>query len=560
MGRKFIFIFFIVFFIKALLFSEVVLSDFDGNVWIRKSHLGEWEELKDKNVNLIDGYAVKTTDGKAKILINNSVVWLGENTAFEIESASEFLNAFGLVYGRIKATVKGIGRKSRFSIKTITAVCEMRRADLMMESDIDGKMSVDVLMGEVEFSYSIPPKEGKRNFIMPQGTSLKIVDVEKPYVISVITEEREREILSNWDPGLKDEERMIDVIEREEDKLSLKKFIGYLEAIHSEISSFVRREKESDFESGRTLKDINGNIVRVDQRLIRSDSKTVQLFNIVKRKEYKSYDYLSDFSKDRRGFKYNGGALNDRIDLFIATFNFNKDIPKNIGEWQEFFDRTDVHPEWSTFVSANLIDANNAFFIGEAYKYLTSRGELINNTEVVGVPQNTNERDNDVILAGKVEKKYLDDIVMYNFKEKDHDNLSGELVRKTDNADITGAFWGLKVSKEEIKDNNNFYQLNKVRYLKGANETLGYFYLTQENYLISNDGKVKNRDILSGKNISDIVRKNAVQSVNYIKKDNNGVVDDDDYVGAYNIDVLLIGDIGFNMFEKISRGVERWKD
>jgi len=151
---------------------------------------------------------------------------------------------------------------------------------------------------------------------------------------------------------------------------------------------------------------------------------------------------------------------------------------------------------------------------------------------------------------------------MYNFKEKDINNPSGELVKKTNNEDITGAFWGLKVSKEEIKDNNNFYQLNIVKYLKGANETNPeYFYLTQENYLISNSGKIKNRNDIfsSGKSISEIVNENAVQSVNYIKTDDNGVTEND-YLDTYNIDLILIGDVPFNMFEKVSRGIDRWKD
>jgi len=563
MGRKIYLIFFIVFFIKNFAFSDVLVSDYAGEVWVRKSPLGTWEELKDKNIKLEDGFAIKTGKGKVKLAIDKSTVWLKENTAFEIESASKFLNAFGLVYGKIKASIKGISPRSRFSIKTITAVCGIRGTDIMMESDVDGKMSVDVLFGEVEFTYLIPPKEGERNFIIPQGVSLKVDDIEKPYNISLITQEKEIEILSNWDPNVKEEERMESLIEKEKDKISLKKFIAYSNNMGMEINNFVYKEKESDFEAGRTFKDINGNTVRIDQRLIRNDLNTIQLFNIIKRKDYKSYDYLTDYSKNVSGFKYNGGSLKDRVDIFAITFSFNKEIPKNIGEWQSFFDRKDVHPEWATFVSANLIDLNNVFFIGEAYKYIENRGELINNTEVIGVPQNTNERDNDVILVGKISKDYLNDIVMYNFREKYTNNPTGELVRKSDpNLNISGSFWGLKVSKDEISDKDLFYQLNITKYLKGANETQGeYFYLCQENYIISNDGNIrKKNDIFSsGKSVSDIIKENAIQSVNYIKKDENGP-SNEDYIGAYNTDIIFIGDVPFSIFENTSRGVDRWKD
>jgi hypothetical protein len=561
MGKLFFLIFFTCFFSNGFLFSDVILSDTSGEVKIRKTPLGEWEELKEKNLKLSDGFAVRTENGRAKIIIDKSVIWLKNNTAIEVESASKYLNAFGLVYGKIKVSVKAIGRKSRFSIKTLTAVCAITRADVMMESDLDGRLAVDVLFGEVDFSYLIPPKKGERNFIIPQGVSLKIIDVEKPYILSVITQEKEKEIISSWEPSIVEEDRMQNILYRENQKISLKKFIAYSDNLNSEISNFVYKEKESDFEAARTLRDINGNLVRVDQRILRPDSRTVQFFNIIKRKDYKPYNYLTNFSYGQTGFKYNGEGYKDRIDLFVATFNFNKDIPKNVGEWQVFFDKSDVHPEWATFVSANLISRDNVFFVGEAYKYLETRGELINNTEVVGVPQNTNERDNDIILTGKIGKEYLNDIVMYNFKERDKDNPTGELARISDNNDINGALWGLKVSKQEIKDNNSFYQLNRIKYLKGANPSNEYFYLCQENYLISNDGKIRNKDdiVSSNKSVADIIKENAVQSVNYVKRDNNGAMDDD-YIGSYNIDLVLIGDLPFSMFENTSRGVDRWKD
>lgn len=545
------------------LFSEVRLIDYSGDVKYRLNSFSDWVSISTTNFIIPDGGAVKTENGKAKIMIDKTTIWMKENTAVEFEVTSKYFTNIGLVYGRIKACVNGLVRRSRFQIRTVSAVFTIRGTDIAVESDIKGKTSIDVVFGEVEFEYVVPPKTGKRNFVITQGISFSLDEVEKPYKVGLITREREREILSNWDPHIPDNDTFINIKKHDVRVNKLKNFISYSNIVNEEINRFIHKERDADFEAGRTLRDIHGNLVRVDQRIIRPDPYTLQLFNIVKREDYKAYDYSTIYSDNKVGFRYNGGG-GDRTDSFIVTFNFNKALPKNVNEWQSYFSDDSLNPNWASFVAANVIDLNNVFFIGEGYKYISKRGELINNTEVVGVSQTTNEMDRDVILLGKISKNDLNSIVNFDFREENLSNTTGNLVKKTDNSLISGAIWGLKTADSvEYKNNEMLYQLKSDRYLKGANQSLGHFWVSQENYVISNNGSIRSKNDIINSNltITEIIKENAIESIFYVKTDSNGNLDNSDYNGYnYNIDLVFIGDAVYQAFEKISSGVDRFKD
>ncbi|HOJ86220.1 MAG TPA: hypothetical protein PLN68_04775, partial [Elusimicrobiales bacterium] len=161
----------------------------------------------------------------------------------------------------------------------------------------------------------------------------------------------------------------------------------------------------------------------------------------------------------------------------------------------------------------------------------------------------------------------LDDIVKLNFKESDVSNPTGNIVKKSDSSAISGALWGVKVDGFEFSGSDKIYQLKGTKYVKGANfgssNNDDYFWLTQENYVISNSGSVRSKEDIfsSNKSVSEIINANAIQSISYVKKNisNTDGVSDDDYFSSSNIDSVIIGDVPFMMLEKVSGGVDRWK-
>lgn len=567
---RFFYIFALLIFFSPLLHSEISILDYTGDVKFRKNSFSEWEVPNEKNMVVPDGGAVKTEkDSKAKLLVNKSTLWLKENTALEIESTSEYFTSLGLVYGKIKASVFGVAKNSRFQIRTITAVFGIRGTDVMLESDINGRVLINVLFGEVEFEYAIPPKTGKRSFMITQGMYFSMEDLEKPYKMGLISKQDENEILSNWDPSISSADVSKNLYEMDNRMRRLRSFVLYSKALNNDLKKFTYKEREIDFEAGRTMKDVHGNTLRVDQRLLRPDEKTLELFNIIKRNTYSDYLYSSSYSSGLPGFKYNGGGVTDRLDSFIITFNFNKPLPDNINKWSSYFNDDSIKPEWITFVSADITSATSLFFVAKAYKYNEQRDKFVSNTEVVGVAQDTLERDNDVILTGVINKSSLADITGFKFIADNISSPDGRLVLKDSNGNPTSSqignsVWGLKTSASlDNYCNNRFCQMKSNQYKIGDNISSGYFWLSEEDYLISNSGSIRDRDALldSNKNIGELVKDNSFESVLYVKKDTGGNLSDDDYFTGYNnIDIIIIPDIPFYLFDKTLDAYNRWKN
>lgn len=567
MGKlKLIFSFLFFFVFSSLVFAEsqVNIISFSGDVEYRVNSFSEWQKVLSTGP-VPSGGAVKTNIGLAKIQVGKSVFWLKENSAIEIEQVSDYFTSVAVVYGVVKADINVPKINSLFKLRTISASLDIQRAVVVVNSKISGEFHLDVLYGYARFIYNIPPKKGEREFTVVQGTSLDLKDTEMPYEVSVIPEKKENILISNWDPEIKGENRFDELKNTFRKKADIKRYISYVEINNSFIDSFIYKQRESDFESGRTLKDVHGNLVRVDQRLIRSDKNTLELFNIVKRKNYSDYSYSSVYS-NKTGFKYNGGASSNRIDLFVITFNFNKALPESVNDWNKFFSEDSVKANWATFVSASLLNSGNVFFVGEAYKYDVNRDELINNTDVVGDNVKnaiTSSYDNDVILTGVISKNDLNDIVHLNFVEQNQNNPTGNLVYKDNtSSQIGNAIWGLKDSKVEYTSDQWLYQLRADRFLKGGNSSNGAFWVSQENYIISNSGDISMRkDILDSSNsVFELVKNYSLESILYVKQDNSGSVSDSDYFGSYNIDTVLIGDVPFFMMEKSLSGIDKYKD
>ena len=546
--------FFLIVILKTSLSCQVKVIEYRGNVYFRESSLSQWVILSTSPFELLQGSGIKLDeDSKVRLSVNdNSEVVLYEGSALEIESVSKYYVTLGLVYGKGRFDIS-FPPNSTFVLKTISSHFTGRNIKGFFESDLKGKVEVSLGFGECVFKYLIPHKSGKREFVLNQGMFFKVEGPEKPYIIGMIDPDKEDEILEKW--SIKEE---VDLARKDRIR-RLVSFSNYAYGIASRYGSDGHKEKNSDFESGKTLRDIHGNLLRIEQRILRPSPNEIQFINITKRPYYKDYENTS-FSMGREGFRYNGGDLKNRVDVFAVSFSFNKDMPKNIQNLPSFFADPSVEANWATFVSAN-VSSDESFFVAEAYRYNPSRGEMINNTESVGVPQDSNERDRDVIISGKISKDLLYDIVNYNFKEKDPSSPTGELVRKTDGSVIQGAFWGVKTGDEfEIK--GDIYNLKGYRYLKGAagNE---YFWVTSENYLISPSGAVrKRREIEENfRSFSDVLSRNFLQSIIYVKGDDNSSVSDQSYNGIdSNIDLLISGEVLHSSFESIREGIDRWKN
>ncbi len=356
--------------------EEAKVIAISGNVEVRQGREGQWASASEK-MEIAEGGAIRTgSDGAAVLLMpNKTKVWLKETSTLEIEQRSTLASRLALVFGCIKIRVPHLMRKEKFEVRTPAAVCAVRGTEFTMDTTEDGKMDLKVLFGEVKLRFTVPPEKGKMEFNIPQGQGLKMEEKGKAAKPALLDAKTERAALENWNPGLKPEERQRELKQKENDRAQVKEFAKVTNSSEKTVKGFLNVVKESDLEAGRTMTDMHGNLVRVDQRMMRPDNNTIQFFNLVKRPNY------ADFTG--RQFAYNGGVQTNRLDLMQMSMSFDKALPQRIEEWPAFFDSTSLNPVYASFITANRTNKDEIFVIAEGYRYDATRDELVDNIRVV---------------------------------------------------------------------------------------------------------------------------------------------------------------------------------
>lgn len=603
--RKLIFISSLFLCLSAARAAEVKILKMEGEVKYRESISSEWKDALPSTI-VPEGGAIKTgINGMAVVDTGNkSAVWMRENTALEVEQKKDLITRLGLVFGKIKARIPHLMRKEKFELRTPTAVCAVRGTDLVMESDMEGRMNLQVLFGSVKMSYTVPPLKGDKEFTLSQGEYISIKEKDKPARPMIMDKKMELEGLAKWDPGLSDKARMEDIKQKEADRAQIRDFASSTARTEAMVSNFTSRGRESDIEAGRTLRDIHGNLVRVDQRLMRPDPSTLQFLNLVKRPVY-TYKGTS-YSE----FKYNGSAsVENRYDMAVFTMNFNKELPQSVSEWPSFFNKNSVDPSWSTFVFANRTysegkPTDEIFFNAEAYKYDAVRDELVNNESVVGVTLgDANVHDRDIIVSGMLtganSYEALGNVI--NLKFEDAGSSNGTL-KYTSDASLSGSlgsnvFWFSKVQACNTPNCTNFYertgdaedklyQIEADLYARGGDysSAANLLWYGRENYVISNGGSIRGKDdfVNAGNDIFSILKNSGAESVIYMKQfDTSSVsgwsaltrdnvrssISENDYFTApnhyasgTNIDLVIIPDLALAGVQKVLPALDNLKD
>ena len=519
--------------------AEAKILSMNGAVEVRPTREGQWTSASE-NMEIAEGGGIRTgAEGGAVVLMpNKTKVWLKEGTALEIEQRQTLASRLALVFGKIKVRVPHLMRKEKFEVRTPAAVCAVRGTEFTMGATEDGKTDVQVLFGEVKFKFTVPQAKGRSEFNIPQGQGLMSPEEGKAAKPVLLTPKQERAALESWNPGLTAEQRQEGLIQKENDRAQIKDFARATANAESAVKGFLNVVKESDLEAGRTLRDVHGNVVRVDQRLMRPDDRTLQFFNLVKRPTY------ADFTGPAGGFTYNGGAMTERLDMARLEFVFNKDLPQRIEEWPSFFDGNDVRADRSAFIFANRSYADDRIFtIAELYKYDAARDELVNNEAVVGAAV---AADRDVVITGITNLAGLNKIAAGEIYDDAGTGFYGDL-KNQDNTqtDIDGLIWAVKYvpaagksSYYEKVGDPSLYQFSADAYVVGGNPLPGqpnFIWVARENYVINNSGGIKTVDDFtsSGLDPFSVLKETAGQTIMYVK---NAANTPDNWTISYNPD------------------------
>ena len=521
-----------------------------GKVEVRLTNDDEDWIPAERNMKVKEGGTIRTgSNGAAVIRMPNKTrLWLRANSNLEIEENKSFATRLSLLFGSIKIRVPHLLKREKFRVKTPTAVCAIRGTEFTLSTSEEGKMRIAVLYGEVKLEYLVPPNKGKGVVYIPQGHVLSVPEKGKQGSRALLTKAQETKALENWDPGLSKKEKRKMLQQKKNDRRRMKEFARVANDTNRKISNFTNTVKESDIEAGRTLKDVHGNLVRVDQRLMRPDGKTLQFFNLVKRPVYVHKDHTG-----LGGFKYNGASsISNRLDLLQMNMVFNRNLPDRMEDWAGFFDGDSVFAEKAAFISANKTDSNNIFFMAEYYLRDDARDELVNNALVI-MPNMTlanshkDAADRDVLITGIASK---DDFALianvtgansgFNVVANGTD---GTLKKVVGGAALAGDVkWAIKMPdgiswEPNSSDDASLYHFEADKYQVGGvkfdgtvNTANGNFWYARETYVINNGGAIaRTKDFTdSGKDPLSILKEHAFETVMYIKADNNGL-DKDKY-------------------------------
>ncbi len=543
--------------------QEAKLLSFAGNVEIKADRDADWAAASD-GMEIKESGALRTgEDGSAVVLMpNKSKVWVKENSGLEIEQRKTLASRLALLFGKMKVRVPHLMRKERFEVRTPAAVCAVRGTEFTVETTPEGAMDIQVLYGEVKLNFTVPPVKGKAEVRIPQGQGLKLEEKGKPAKQALLTREQEYRALENWNPGLDPKERMAEIVEKENDRAQIKQFAKVTAGAEQQVKAFINTAKESDLEAGRTLKDIQGNMVRVEQRLIRPDPQTLQFFNIVKRPNYRDYDYSTAMSQSY-GFKYNGDAATNRLDMFQVNLGFDRDLPQRIEEWPSFFNDNDIKPSYMTTVAANRTEASNIFFIAQGWKYQGgAEDELVNDGRIINAG---GDNGKDIVMTGLLGADGvagLEKIAKLEVTDGGGGTLDYTDVRwgNSNGTSVgTDVVWAQFVPDQTSYDKSaddigsgQMWQFSADRYNVGNAGT--YLWFAREAYVIGNGGSIRNTADFtsSGSDPFTLLKENAAQVFMYMKTEGAGNYSQTDrFAGNRNIDIVFIPDLAVAAIQRM---------
>jgi hypothetical protein len=574
--------------------EEAKILSMSGNVEVRATREGQWAPAA-VNMEIAEGGAIRTNAGAEAEMVmpNKTKVWLKESSNLELEQRQTLASRLALVFGRIKLRVPHLLRKEKFEVRTPAAVCAVRGTEFTLGTNEDGKMDLQVLFGEVKLKFMIPPEKGADEFYIPQGQGLSLSEKGKQAKPALLTKAAEREAMENWAPGLKAEDRQRDLQRKENDRAQVREFAAVTNNTDAQIKSFLNVVKESDLEAGRTLTDVHGNLVRVDQRMMRPSADTIQFFNLVKRPVYSNGDNGANGS-----FTYNGAqGITNRLDYMQMTMAFNKDLPQSITEWPGFFNENSVKPAWASFVLANRTDASEIFFVAQNYLYDAAKDDLRNNTSVIGITSGGLYADKNLVVTGVLKDETgvtaIDALnkISSDRKVTDDGNNAGTLKYTGTSTEVNGlngtkVVWAVQTDASyeakpaDTGDSTSLWQYQADKYNVGNNGT-AYLWFAKENYGIGNGGGIKTVGDFanSSTDIFSLLKDSALESVMYIKKangtatsfasdtlayadiDNSSTGDFFAYKGAgTNIDVVFIPDLMVAAVEQMLPAISNLKD
>ncbi|MBI4979711.1 MAG: FecR domain-containing protein [Spirochaetes bacterium] len=264
-----------------------------GDVSVKRAGMTSFIPVK-VNDKLLPGDTVKSA--KASFAQISSVepkfvVRLSEDTEFNLSTASSSQKklSFNLVKGKIWSKVEKMATGNSMEFSTPASIAAVRGTIFILSFE-NGTARLFTVQGEMGFGKdALALVTVKGGLIAGVGSDGKI---DPP---RAITDAERKKVMDGVPVFIK---------QGSDDRGTLRNEVNTEVNRTAQVRTRVSETRSTDMTAGRTLKDINGNVVRVEQIIKRPDPRTITLINLTKR--------------------------DTGLDYFQVSTVFTKDLPKSI--------------------------------------------------------------------------------------------------------------------------------------------------------------------------------------------------------------------------------------
>jgi len=204
---------------------------------------------------------------------------LGPNSFMVINQMGE-KTSLEMFKGELFSKVRKLSSTESYEVKTAQSVASVKGTEFKVVADGEsGQTQILVYEGSVSAKELVTGDE----VIVPAGKYtivLKNQPPSKPEDLNSLDQQGEGEGDKEEDEKEEKKDEKKDV--KDQLRQEMRDAVGDIRTEVATVRDIIEDTKENDSSTGRTLRDVHGNLVRIEQYLLRPEPDTIQFVNITK--------------------------------------------------------------------------------------------------------------------------------------------------------------------------------------------------------------------------------------------------------------------------------------
>lgn len=249
------------------------VAEYSGIVQVRAAAYQSWEIVKAAPMDLAAGDSVRTgSKAHASVLFDDgSRIELGENGSFTLEASDDKRSGVHLNIGALRAFIAKLGAR-RFQVRTPTSVCSVRGTEFQVAVAPGGHTTVDLFKG--------------------------LLAVEDHHGQQVLLHPNERVEVDHRGMGPMQVIPTHGMLQRAQFHALMQHEMTLDLSKNQVLAAAAQEKKLAEYQQGKTLIDVSGNRVRLDEYIVRPAANQFKLVVLNDRKDtFNYFYYLGTFNQ-----------------------------------------------------------------------------------------------------------------------------------------------------------------------------------------------------------------------------------------------------------------------